>query len=290
MKNLHLVGSQKTKQFYNTVGWQEENGRATDNQLFGSKEDGPIRQHLHQVHTQRARESLMRAVNLTTTDSREGIKLLECGCGGNPAVEFLDLCSTYTGVDFSEVGLEVAKRKLKGTAIPCEVTQADSCQLPFDNEQFDAIYSAHMLYHIPEAEAQASALREMIRVLKPNGVLVLLTANPRPWLFPIRFVKRLVADTPWLSDIANALRRNPPLPYNPMQLSWFQRQLSPYGSVEFITSSLPSTAFHQGVTEYTGLGKQLWQGIQWLDINAPQLSAYLGNYAQVTVLKSVKPQ
>ena len=43
-----------------------------------------------------------------------------------------------------------------------------------------------MLYHIPDSAGQRSALHEMLRVVRPGGVLVLITANPRPLLFPIR--------------------------------------------------------------------------------------------------------
>ena len=279
MTELKPTGSQETRQFYDNIGWQEEFGQSVDNRLFGAKEDGPIRQALHNVHTWRVRSALARA--------GESLKLLECGCGGNPATELLDLCSTYNGVDFSAAGLELARKKLQGMAIPCDVDQADVCQLPFATGSFDAVYSAHMLYHIPDPEAQRMALREMMRVIKPSGVLVLLTANPRPLLFPIRALKRLIADVPALKKLANSVRRQPPLPYQPMPLSWMRAQLSPVGSVNFVAYGLPSTAFYQQVTERKGLGKQLWKGLKWLDINYPKASAYLGNYVQVTVVKSL---
>ena len=203
-KELKPTGSQETKQFYDTIGWKEEAGQAVDNQLFGAREDGPIRQTLHKVHTQRVRSALAYA-------GRQ-LNLLECGCGGNPATELLNLCETYSGVDFSEAGLDLARKNLQNITIPCAVRQADVCQLPFEDEGFDAVYSAHMLYHIPDPEAQRMALREMMRVIKPTGVLVLLVANPRPLLFPIRFAKRLIADMPLLNKLANSVRRKPPLP------------------------------------------------------------------------------
>ena len=64
-------------------------------------------------------------------------------------------------------------------------------------------------------------------------------------------------------------------------------QLSPYGAVDFVSYGLPTTAFYQSVTEHKGLGKQLWKGLKWLDINYPKASAYLGNYVQVTVVKAL---
>ena len=44
----------------------------------------------------------------------------------------------------------------------------------------------------------------MQRVLRPGGTLVLVTANPRPLLFPARLAMRVVAETPDL-DVATVL-------------------------------------------------------------------------------------
>jgi hypothetical protein len=37
---------------------------------------------------------------------------------------------------------------------------ADVCALPFANDSFDAVYCAHMIYHIDSVEAQDAALTE----------------------------------------------------------------------------------------------------------------------------------
>ena len=272
-------GSEETRQFYDRVGWQTQDGQLGDRRLFGAKEDGPIRKHLHIVHTERVRSALMSAGH--------GIKLLECGCGGNPATGFFDLCPEYTGIDFSEVGIKEAREQLKNATIPCELRQADVCSLPFDDSQFDAVYSAHMLYHIPDPAAQRSALHEMLRVIRPGGVLALITANPRPLLFPARLVRRLVADTPFVGRIMNSWRHSPPLPYKPMPLSWIRRELIQYGEVKFVSHGIRSADFNQRMTEHSRAGRQLWRLLRWLDLTYPQMSAYLGNYTLVTVVKCV---
>lgn len=275
---MPINGSEKVKHFYDSCGWKTKEGKLVDQDMFGSTEIGPIRQRLQELHVNRIRSALQQA--------GDAIDLLECGCGGNPATFLLDLCVKYTGVDFSATGLEKADETLRRATTPYELCRADACQLPFEDGQFDAVFSAHMLYHIPNAEGQRAALHEMLRVLKPNGVLVLITANPRPLLFPIRLFKRVIADTPMLGRAANALRSAPVLPYQPMRLAWLQRQFSPYGSVEFVAHELPSTAFNRGITEQQGLGRILWRLILWLDVAYPHASAFLGNYAQVTVLKT----
>jgi predicted SAM-dependent methyltransferase len=42
--------------------------------------------------------------------------------------------------------------------------------LPFENKEFDAVYSSHMLEHLSQSDG-ISFLREMYRVLKPGGVI-----------------------------------------------------------------------------------------------------------------------
>jgi ubiquinone/menaquinone biosynthesis C-methylase UbiE len=44
-------------------------------------------------------------------------------------------------------------------------------ELPFGDNEFDAIFSTLMLHHVPE-EVKRGAFREMRRVLKPGGKIV----------------------------------------------------------------------------------------------------------------------
>lgn len=248
-----------------------------DLDLFGTIEDGPIRIELHEIYEQRAKAAIATA--------GDAIDLLECGCGGSPELSLLDLCARYTGVDFSETGLEQATLKLKKSDVPHEVRVADVCDLPFRDGQFEAVFSAHMIYHIPDPEAQAQAISEMLRVTQPGGVVVIVTANPFPLLFPERSLKRLVAVTPRLGALANRIRQTPPLPYEPMSLRWFKRQIGNRGSVDMISAGFQTQAFHRGVSEHQGVGKRLWQAIRWLELRYPRAAVRLGNYTQITIVK-----
>ncbi|HUW84359.1 MAG TPA: class I SAM-dependent methyltransferase [Phycisphaerae bacterium] len=272
-----IAGSRATKEFYDREGWQERDGKLVDTELFGVKEDGPIRIELHRLHASRVRSALDKAGN--------GLRLLECGCGGSPATTLLDLCATYTGIDFSSTGLQVARGKLDATGTPYVLANADVCNLPFHDNVFDAVYSAHTIYHIDNPEAQKAALDAMLRVTRPGGVVVLIAANPRPLLFPVRLTRRLLADAPIVGYLLNRLRPKPLLPYQPMSLGWMRRAMSRWGPVEIVSHGIDSTAFSQRVTEYKGIGRLLWRLIRWLEVNFPRMSAYLGNYVQVTVAK-----
>lgn len=262
------------------MGWQKQAGKTVDARLFGTKEDGPIRRELSELHLRRLRVAL--SSGGTEGDaSPSHLDLLECGCGGNPETGILDLCRHYTGTDFSSTGLKLAARMLSAQGVAHSMQQADVCNLPFEDGRFDAVYSAHMIYHIEDPEAQRVALSEMMRVLRPGGVLVLISANPRPLLFPVRLTKRILADTPVIGAALQKIRTKPPLPYRPMSLGWMRRELSQYGDVEMTTSALPSYEFHQEVSEYKSLGRLLWTGVRALDIHLPEVSAYLGSYVLI---------
>lgn len=271
------TGSEETKSFYDEEGWTERDGQSVDQILFGVKEDGPIRVELFQHHLDRIRSHLARA--------GENLNLLECGCGGDPESELFDLCSKYTGIDFSESGLKLAAAKLEQADISYHLQAADVCDLPFDDGSFDALYCAHMIYHLADPAAQEAALKQMIRVLRPGGVAVLIAANPRPLLFPLRMAKRLLSDMPLIGTILDRMRAKPPIPYKPMSIGWMRQRLEKWSEVEVLAYSIPSTHFYQNVTEYQGLGRAAWRTIRWLDLTYPRLSAYLGNYVIYTVRK-----
>jgi 2-polyprenyl-3-methyl-5-hydroxy-6-metoxy-1,4-benzoquinol methylase len=271
------TGTEGTRTFYNETGWKEQDGASVDHHLFGVKEDGPIRVDLNRLHNDRIRTALSKAGTR--------LNLLECGCGGHPAKLVLDLCEKYTGVDFSDTGLEMARSCFANVGIAHQFQIADVCALPFEDGVFDAVYSAHMIYHIEDPAAQDAAIHELMRVTKVGGVVVLVAANPRPLAFPMQLLRRLVADTPLVGSILNGLRSKPPVPYNPMLIGWMRRRLAGSGPVEVLGCSMPSTSFYQNVTEFKGTGKLRWKAIRWLDVNFPKLSAYLGNYVLLSCSK-----
>lgn len=269
--------SEQTREFYDKVGWTVVDGKTVDEQLFGDRELGPIRMALRQERAARLREALRLA--------GPPLNLLEVGCGGNPATSLLDLCSHYTGVDFSRTGLEVARQRLMPMNIPFTLKEATTSDLPFADQSFDAAYSAHALYHIPNVHEQATAFREIARVVRSGGVAVLLMANPRPLLFPVRLAKRLLADTPYLSDVLNRLRTKPPLPYRPMPIGWMRRQLAPFGEVSVSCHTLDSTWQNQHVSEYSMFGKLLWSVAHHAERRFADSIAHLGNYVQIVLRK-----
>lgn len=266
-----LQGTEKTKVFYDTEGWHtNQDGDLVDVDLFGFKENGAIRKSLFRAQWGHIHAAL---------GALDGpVDLLECGCGGAPERAVLPFCSRYTGVDFSDTGISVARQKFSDVTIDHRFQVADACDLPFEDASFDVVYSAHMLYHIEDAEAQRRALQEFMRVLKPGGLMILNLANPRPVMFPVRMIKRMVAASPTLKRLRERLRGPAVLPYNPQSIGWTKSVLGGLEDIRLVSGGMASTWVNQRVSEDRFPGRALWKLIQWLEIRHPSAAAYLGNY------------
>lgn len=62
------------------------------------------------------------------------------------------------------------------------LTTADASALPFREESFDTLLSFEVVEHLPDPNG---AFREMVRVLRPGGVLVATTPNPAADRWPL---------------------------------------------------------------------------------------------------------
>lgn len=91
----------------------------------------------------------------------DGVRCLDVGCGNRP-YEYLFARGSYTGIDVEYSGR------------PLNMKQPDHFYdgnvLPFQNDSFDMVISTQVLEHVPNP---LSMLKEMARVCKPEGVMVI---------------------------------------------------------------------------------------------------------------------
>lgn len=123
------------------------------------------------------RENILRLARL-----QPGQSILDVGCGtGSLAIAAkrrLGATGQMRGVDASPEMLARARKKAKRAGLEIEFTEAFAQQLPFADAQFDRVLSTVMLHHLPSG-ARAECAREMRRVLKPGGhMLVVDFGNP----------------------------------------------------------------------------------------------------------------
>ncbi|OXM48148.1 SAM-dependent methyltransferase [Amycolatopsis thailandensis] len=76
-----------------------------------------------------------------------------------------------TGIDLSDGMLAIARGRAERLGHPVTLHQADAHDLPFDAGSFDTVVCTLGLCAIPD---DGKALREMARVLRPGGRLILL--------------------------------------------------------------------------------------------------------------------
>jgi ubiquinone/menaquinone biosynthesis C-methylase UbiE len=105
----------------------------------------------------------------------KGKKIAECGSGtGLISKQLAKKGANVTLVDISPEAIELSKKNLIGLK-NVEFIQASIMKLPLKNDSFDIVWNAGVIEHFKE-EQQKKAIREMLRITKPGGSIILF--NP----------------------------------------------------------------------------------------------------------------
>ncbi len=99
---------------------------------------------------------------------KKGMKILDIGCSTGTFV--LNDPKNIVGIDADKDAIEIARKK----GINCRYLDADASKLPFKNNSFDAVNLKSVLAHIHNP---LLLMKEIRKVLKSNGKLVVFTAN-----------------------------------------------------------------------------------------------------------------
>lgn len=112
-----------------------------------------------------------RDVALKAVLEQQPAAVLEVGCGEG---ELAEQIAASPGIDV--VAVDLSPRMVEVTAARgVDARVADVQALPFADASFDVVVAVWMLYHVPDLDR---GLGEIVRVLRPGGVLVAGTNAP----------------------------------------------------------------------------------------------------------------
>jgi predicted SAM-dependent methyltransferase len=97
------------------------------------------------------------------TDRNIDMVKLQLGCGVN-------VWPDYTNLDKNDYGQEIVRDVMRG--------------LPFDDNKFDEVYSAHFMEHIPQGESLYFLMSEIWRVCNADAVITIIVPHSEtPYAF-----------------------------------------------------------------------------------------------------------
>lgn len=127
----------------------------------------------------------------------DGLRVLDVGSGdGAFAAEAARRGAVVTGIDPDPVMLAVAAARARAMGVDLQLGDGRAEQLPFADGAFDLVFAITVLCFVADADA---AVREMARVLRPGGRLVLGELNRWSSWAALRWAKELVGSRTWRS-------------------------------------------------------------------------------------------
>ena len=113
-------------------------------------------------------------------DCRKNLDILSLGCGTGSDIWHLASDHQVYGIDISETGIAIA-RAHGIDAIVRSVTEP----FPYPDSSFDIVVAKDILEHILNP---LSVMKEIKRVIRPEGHLVVLIPNQFYWVFRLRYL------------------------------------------------------------------------------------------------------
>lgn len=118
---------------------------------------------------------IWRKAMVLATGAAEGVEILDVAAGtGTSAAAYAKAGAKVVASDFSEGMIEVGRAQYPDL----EFVQADALNLPFADESFDV---ATISYGLRNVHDPRKALREMMRVVRPGGSLVIAEFSTPTW-------------------------------------------------------------------------------------------------------------
>lgn len=130
----------------------------------------------------------LRTIGLTMYPTDESMRVLDVGCGTGAHLQvYADSGAQCYGVDASDSMLSIARERLGARAT---LDVGDARTLSHTNASFDLIFISLVLHEL-DKDAQREILAEMVRVVKPDGRILVIDHRVGPLRFKGRSTRAL---------------------------------------------------------------------------------------------------
>lgn len=168
---------------------------------------------------------------------RPGLRILDLAAGtGASSVRLREAGADVVSCDFSVGMLRVGRRKFP----ELDLIAGDALRLPFADESFDCVTISWALRNVNDVTA---ALREMLRVTRPGGRLVVLENSQPTWKpFRVAYLEYMMRAVPVVAKVVST---------NPDAYSYLAESVRAW----------PAQAALAETIEASG-----WSGVQWRNL------------------------
>jgi SAM-dependent methyltransferase len=201
-----------------------------------------------------------------------GERILDAGSGPIQYPEYLEYSAGFEKrvcVDLSQRALAEAQTKLGDRG---DYVNASLLELPFPADHFDAAVSLHTIYHI-ERDRQETAVRELIRVVKPGARAVVVYANPDRLAARLKRVARRSRD-PGAG----------PIYFFAHPLSWWER-FAGEADVEIVPWRTLNANESRTLIPDNALGAGVFRAVLGFERAVPGLATWAGCYPMIILTK-----
>ena len=130
-------------------------------------------------------ESLRFSYELHEYEKFSGKKVLDIGCGnGYVLSHYAKEGAQVVGVDVTSTAIRLSAARFRLSALSGDFMVANAEMLPFASGSFDCVCSMGVLHHTPAPEL---AVKEILRVLRPGGRLILMFYHRNSALYRLNF-------------------------------------------------------------------------------------------------------
>lgn len=259
--------AQSVRDYYDAQGWKPD-----EECVFGDTRAYVDLRRTTYEYTHRC------MVRLAKHLRRGGRYILDAGSGPIPHDAYLEYGANMSRricLDLSLAALKIARTKLGDRGI---YVQGDITNIPLKSDSVDAVTCNHVMYHVP-ADKQATAFREIWRVLRPGGVAMVVYV----WEWsPI--AGRLEKIAKFLTGGGKPDPQIPALYYHPHSLKWFQTQDWPF-RYEIDTFRIVDDNFMKKYISDDWRGRLVLQAFYVAQALFPRFCGKYGNYPAILIYK-----